>query len=144
MAHQVTQPDAVLGSTLAISNECQQAAPDVVREFLNVFPKDLHRLSIDREVEFTIDVLPRSAPISKALCRMAEVKKQIHDLLSKGFIRLSTSPLGAPVFLVKKNDGSHRLCIDYRELNKVTIKNKYPLPKIHDLFKQLCGSTIFS
>jgi len=75
---------------------------------------------------------------------LVEVKKQIQDLLSKGFIRPSTSPWEAPVLLVKKKDGSHRLCIDYRELNKVTVKNKYPLPRIDDLFDQLCGATIFS
>ena len=90
-----------------------------------------------------------TAPISKAPYRMAlveleEVKKQIQDLLSKGFIRPSTSLWGAPVLLAKKKDGSQKLCIDYRELNKVTIKNKYPLPRIDDLFDQLCGATVFS
>ena len=97
--------------------------------------------------EFTIEVLPGTAPVSKAPYRMApielaEVKKQIQELL--GFIRPSTSPWGAPVLLAKKKDGTQRLCIDYRELNKVTIKNKYPLPRIDDLFDQLCGATIFS
>ena len=72
------------------------------------------------------------------------MKKQIQDLLNKGFIRPSTSPWGAPVLLAKKKDGTQRLCIDYRELNKVTIKNKYPLPRIDDLFDQLYGTTIFS
>jgi len=94
-------------------------------------------------------VFPSATPISKAPYRvapieLAEVKKQIHDLLSKEFIRPSTSPWGGPVLLVKKKDGSHRLCIHYRELNKVTINNKCPLPKIDDLFDQLCGATIFS
>ena len=114
-----------------------------------MFPEDLPGLPPDREVEFTIEVLPGTAPISKAPYRMApielaEVKKQIEELLNKGFIRPSTSPWGAPVLLVKKKDGTQRLCIDYRELNKVTIKNKYPLPRIDDLFDQLCGATIFS
>ena len=75
---------------------------------------------------------------------LTEVKKQIQDLLNNNFIRLSTSTWGALVLLVKKKDGTQRLCIDYRELNEVTIKNKYPLPRINDLFYQLCGATIFS
>jgi len=79
-----------------------------------------------------------------ALVELAEVKKQIQDQLSKGFIRPSTSPWGAPVLLIKKKDETHRLCVDYRELNKVTVKNKYPLPRIDDLFDQLCGATKFS
>ena len=75
---------------------------------------------------------------------MAELKKQIEELLEKGFIRPSVSPWGAPVLFVKKKDGSLRLCIDYRELNKVTVKNKYPLPRIDDLLDQLSGSCVFS
>ena len=91
---------------------------------------------------------PSTAPISKTPYQMApveltEVKKQIQDLLNNNFIRLSTSTWGALVLLVKKKDGTQRLCIDYRELNEVTIKNKYPLPRINDLFDQLCGATIF-
>jgi len=89
------------------------------------------------------------APISKALYRMApaemkELKTQLQELLDKGFIRPSVSPWGAPVLFVKKKDGSMRLCVDYRELNKVTIKNRYPLPRIDDLFDQLLGSCVFS
>ena len=121
----------------------------VVQEFLEVFPEDLPGLPPNREIEFVIDLVPGTAPISKAPYRMAptelkELKVQLQELLDKGFIRPSFSPWGAPVLFVKKKDGSMRLCIDYRELNKVTIKNKYPLPRINDLFDQLQGAAVFS
>ncbi|XP_077230150.1 uncharacterized protein LOC143863354 [Tasmannia lanceolata] len=113
----------------------------IVRKFADVFPKDLPGLPPNREVEFTVDLAPGTAPISKAPYRMAplemkELKNQLEELLEKGFVRPSVSPWGAPVLFVKKKDESMRLCIDYRELNKVTIKNKYPLPRIDDLFDQ--------
>lgn len=103
----------------------------------------------DREIEFVIDLVPRTAPISEAPCRMAPVKMkelmiQLQEFLDKKFIRPSVSPWGGMVLFVKKKDGSLRLCIDYRELNKVTIKNKYLLPRIHDLFDQLNGANYFS
>ena len=121
----------------------------VVREFMDVFPDDLIELPPDRELEFTIDLVPGTTSISKAPYRMApvelkELKLQLQELLDKGFIRPSTSPWGAPVLFVKKKDGSMRLCIDYRELNRVTVKNKYPLPRIDDLFDQLQGAQVFS
>jgi hypothetical protein len=121
----------------------------IVREFPDIFPEDLPGLPPDREVEFSIDLVPGTAPISKAPYRMAlaelkELKGQLEELLDKGFIRPSASPWGAPVLFVKKKDGSMRLCIDYRELNRVTIKNKYPLPRIDDLFDQLQGAQVFS
>ena len=102
-----------------------------------------------REVQFSINLKPGTEPIAKAPYRMApaemsELKTQLQELLDKGFIRPSTSPWGAPVLFVKKKDGSLRLCIDYRELNAVTVKNKYPLPRIDDLFDQLRGATVFS
>ena len=102
-----------------------------------------------REVEFSIKALLGTKPISLGTYRMApmelrELKKQMEELLRKGFIRPSTSPWGAPVLFVKKKDGSLRLCVDYRRLNHVTIKNKYPLPRIEDLFDQLKGSRFFS
>ena len=105
----------------------------IVRDYPDVFPKDLPGLPPDREVEFTIDLALETAPISKAPYRMTpmelkELKIQIQELLDKGFIRPSVSPWGAPVLFVKKNNGSMRLCIDYRELNKVIVRNKYPLP----------------
>ncbi|KAL0378531.1 UNVERIFIED_CONTAM: Retrovirus-related Pol polyprotein from transposon.6 [Sesamum radiatum] len=121
----------------------------VVRDFPEVFPNDLPGLPPHREVDFTIETFPGVAPISIAPYRMApvelqELKKQIEELLEKGFIRPSTSPWGAPVLFVKKKDGSMRLCIDYRQLNRVTVKNKYPLPRIDDLLDQLKGATTFS
>ncbi|KAL5544958.1 hypothetical protein UlMin_008742 [Ulmus minor] len=121
----------------------------VVREFTDVFPEELPGLPPDREVSFEIDLIPGSAPVSKAPYRMApaelkELQVQLQELLDKGFIRPSHSPWGAPVLFVKKKDGSLRMCIDYRELNKLTIKNKYPLPRIDDLFDQLKGAANFS
>ena len=121
----------------------------VVNEFVDVFPEELPGLPPDREVEFTIELAPGTAPVSKAPYRMAPVEMkelaiQLQDLLDKGVIRPSVSPWGAPVLFVKKKDGTMRLCIDYRELNKLTIKNKYPLPRIDDLFDQLKGASCFS
>ncbi|KAD5317282.1 hypothetical protein E3N88_17228 [Mikania micrantha] len=121
----------------------------VVAEFPDVFPDELPGLPPEREVEFNINLVPGTAPIAKSPYRLAptemkELKKQLHELLEKGFIRPSSSPWGAPILFVKKKDGSMRMCIDYRELNKVTIKNKYPLPRIDDLFDQLQGACHFS
>jgi len=103
----------------------------------------------DREIEFTIELVPGTAPISKAPYRMAqaelaELKKQLQELLDKGLIQPSVSPWGAPVLFVRKKDGSLRLCIDYRELNRLIVKNKYPLPRIDNLFDQVAGATVFS
>ncbi|KAL0551810.1 hypothetical protein IC582_010899 [Cucumis melo] len=121
----------------------------VVRDYPDVFPEELPGLPPHREVEFAIELEPGTVPISRAPYRMApaelkELKIQLQELLDKGFIRPSVSPWGAPVLFVKKKDGSMRLCIDYRELNKVTVKNRYPLPRIDDLFDQLQGATMFS
>ncbi|MBM1124153.1 reverse transcriptase family protein, partial [Klebsiella pneumoniae] len=121
----------------------------VVLEFPDVFPDDLSGLPPIREVEFTIDVIPGTEPISVAPYRMApgemtELWNQIEELKQKGYIRASSSPWGAPALLVPKKDGTMRMCIDYRKLNRVTIKNKYPLPRIDDLFDQLRGSRYFS
>ena len=117
----------------------------VVREF----PDDIAGLPQEREVEFTIDLIPVTEPISIPPYRMApielrELKAQLEELLSKGFIRPSISPWGAPVLFVKKKDGSLWLCIDYMQLNKVTIRNQYPLPRIDELFDQLQGSRLYS
>ena len=103
----------------------------------------------DWELEFTIELILGTTPISKAPYRMApeestELKKHLQELLEKGLIQPNVSPWGAPVLFVKKKDGSLRLCIDYRELNRVTVKNKYPLPRIDDLFDQLAGAIVFS
>ncbi|KAA0060279.1 pol protein [Cucumis melo var. makuwa] len=121
----------------------------VVGDYPDVFSEELPGLPPHREVEFAIELEPGTVPISRAPYRMApaelkELKVQLQELLDKGFIRPSVSPRGAPVLFVKKKDGSMRLCIDYRELNKVTVKNRYPLPRIDDLFDQLQGATVFS
>ncbi|KAJ3684443.1 hypothetical protein LUZ61_013607 [Rhynchospora tenuis] len=121
----------------------------MVNEFKDVFPEEIAGVPPDREVEFGIELLPGTTPISKAPYRMApaemkELKAQLEELLAKGFVRPSTSPWGSPVLFVRKKDGSLRLCIDYRELNKVTVKNRYPLPRIDDLFDQLQGSSVYS
>ncbi|KAJ8755156.1 hypothetical protein K2173_018954 [Erythroxylum novogranatense] len=121
----------------------------VIREFLDVFPDELPGLPPDQEIEFEIDLILGTAPISIPPYRMApvelrELKAQLQELLDKGFIRLSVSPWGAPVLFVKKKDGTLRLCIDYRQLNWVTVKNKYPLPRIDDLFDQLQGAQVFT
>ena len=121
----------------------------IVKEFPDVFPDDISGLSPDREVEFTIDLIPGTEPISIPPYRMSpaelrELKAQLEELLSKGFIRLSISPWGAPVLFVKKKYGSLLLCIDYKQLNKVTIRNQYPLSRIAELFDQLQGSRVYS
>lgn len=121
----------------------------IVREFPDVFSDDFLGDLIDRDIEFTIDVISGTQPVSKAPYIMAptelkELKVQLQELLDKKFIRPSTSLWGAPILFVKKKDGSLRLCIDCRELNKVTVKNKYPLPRIDDLFDQLRGAQVFS
>jgi hypothetical protein len=121
----------------------------VVCEYPDVFPDELSGMPPDRDLEFAIELQPRTAPISKRPYRMppaelAELKKQLQELLDKGFIRPSTSPWGCPVLFVKKKDESLRLCVDYRPLNAVTIKNKYLLPCIDVLFDQLGGAKVFS
>ena len=121
----------------------------VVREYPEVFPEDLPGLPPPRQVEFRIDLIPGAAPVARSPYRLApsemeELSNQLQELLDKGFIRPSFSPWGAPVLFVKKKDGTFRMCIDYRELNKLTIKNRYPLPRIDDLFDQLQGSSYYS
>jgi hypothetical protein len=121
----------------------------VVKEYLDVFPEELPGMPPDRDIEFVIDLVPGTSPIAKRPYRMAaselaELKKQLEELQQSGFIRPSSSPWGAPVLFVKKKDGSMRMCVDYRALNEVTIKNKYPLPRIDDLFDQLKGAKYFS
>ena len=121
----------------------------IVTEFPDVFPEDIPEMPPERKVSFKIHVVPGTGPTSKAPYRMAPVelnklKVQLEELLEKGYIRPSVSPWGAPTLFVKKKDDSLRLCIDYRELNNVAIKNKYPLPRIEDLFDQLKGASIFS
>nr|GEU69199.1 reverse transcriptase domain-containing protein [Tanacetum cinerariifolium] len=117
-----------------------------VRDFPEVFLEDLSGLPPTRHVEFQIDLVPGAAPRARALYRLAplELSTQLQELSDKGFIRLSSSPWGAPVLFVKKKYGSFWMCIDYRELNKLTVKNWYPLSRINDLFDQLQGSRVYS
>ncbi|GJX90972.1 putative reverse transcriptase domain-containing protein [Tanacetum coccineum] len=121
----------------------------VVREFSEVFSEDIPGLLPVRQVEFQIDLIPGATPVARAPYRLApsemqELSNQLQELADRGFIRPSTSPWGAPVLFVKKKDGSFRMCIDSRELNKLTVKNRYPLPRIDDLFDQLQGSSVYS
>ncbi|KAI3809549.1 hypothetical protein L1987_25526 [Smallanthus sonchifolius] len=121
----------------------------IVKDYPEVFPEDLPGLPPPRQVEFRIDLVPGAAPVARSPYRLApsemqELSNQLQELLDKGFIRPSFSPWGAPVLFVKKKDGTFRMCIDYRELNKLTIKNRYPLPRIDDLFDQLQGSSFYS
>ncbi|GJW13593.1 putative reverse transcriptase domain-containing protein [Tanacetum coccineum] len=130
-------------------NESKLEDIPVVREFPGVYPEDLSRLPPSREVEFCIDLIPGVVPAVKSPYRLAptemqELSNQLKELQEKGFIRPSSSLWGAPVLFVKKKDGSFCMCIDYRELNKLTVKNRYHLPRIDDLFDQLQGSRYFS
>jgi hypothetical protein len=121
----------------------------MVNEFPDVFPEELPGMPPDRNIEFVIELNPGTTPIYKTPYRMAtpelaELKEHVKELLEKGFIRPSSSPWGVPVIFVPKKDGTQRLCMDYHALNEVTIKNKYPLHRIDDLFDQLCGARVFS
>ena len=121
----------------------------IVCDYLDVFLEELSGLPPQREIEFAIEVVPGATPASITPYRMApmelkELKLQLQELLEKGFIRPSVSPWGAPILFVKKKDSTLRLCVDYRQLNKMTMKNKYPLPRIDDLFNQLKGASVFS
>ncbi|GJS60703.1 putative reverse transcriptase domain-containing protein [Tanacetum coccineum] len=118
-------------------------------ERLDTSREELPGLPPSRQVEFQIDLVPGVAHVARASYRlvpfkMKELLVQLQELLEKGFIRLSSSPWGASMLFVKKKDGSFRMCIDYRELNKLTVKNRYPLPRIDDLFDQLQGSSVYS
>jgi hypothetical protein len=134
----VNQLDASQGSEVPVANE-----------FLDVFHEELPGMPPDRDIEFVIELKPGTSPIYKTPYRMAtlelvELKEHIKELLEKGFICPSSSPWGAPVIFVLKKDGIQRLCMDYCALNEVIVKNKYPLPRIDDLFDQLCGACVFS
>ncbi|GJW86224.1 putative reverse transcriptase domain-containing protein [Tanacetum coccineum] len=122
---------------------------DITPSTLDHYYDDLPGLPPARQVEFQIDLVPGAAPVARAPYRLApsemkELSEQLQELSDKGFIRPSSSPWGAPVLFVKKKDGSFRMCIDYREFNKLTVKNRYPLPRIDDLFDQLQGSSVYS
>ena len=113
-----------------------------------MFPDELPGLPPHRDVDFGIELHPGTSPISMTPHRMAsvelqELRVQLQKLLDKVFMKLSTSPWGAPVLFAKKKDKTLRLCVDYRQLNRVTIKNRYPLPRIDDLFDQLRGARVY-
>ena len=121
----------------------------ILRKYSYVFLEEIMGLPPKRELDFTIELVRGAVTSSKAPYRMNilelnELKSQLKELIDKNYIRPSVSPWGAPVIFVKKKDGTLRLCIDYRQLNKMTIKNRYLLPHIDDLFDRLCGATMFS
>jgi hypothetical protein len=138
-------PDSKLNQTKAIALEDIK----VVQDYPDIFSEELPGMPPERDIEFLIELLPGTPPISKRPYRMpvnelVELKKQLVELQAKRFLRPSSSPWGAPVLFVEKRDGTQRMCADYRSLNEVTIKNKYPLPTIEDLFDQMKGASIFS
>jgi hypothetical protein len=121
----------------------------ILREYRDVFTEEVSGLPPRRDIDFSIELAPGAVSVSRTPYRMStpelvELKLQLKEMMDKGYIQPSMSPWGAPVLFVKKKDGTLRLCIDYRKLNKVTVKNKYPFPKIVDLFDQLGGVSIFS
>jgi hypothetical protein len=121
----------------------------VVHEFPDVFPDDLSGMPPERAIEFKIELQPGTTPVSKAPYKMSreelvELKIQLKDLLDKGFIHPNSLPWGCPAFFISKKDKGLHLCVDYRLLNAVTVKNKYPLPRINILFDQLAGDQVFS
>nr|ACS91357.1 polyprotein [Coix lacryma-jobi] len=145
---QLPKPKLISPKIYAMVSEGVENVP-VVREFPDVFPEELPGLPPDRNVEFVIELQPGTAPVSRRAYRMApkelaELKTQLQELLEKGFIRPSSSPWGCPAIFVKKKDKTLRMCVDYRPLNDVTIKTKYPLPRIDLLFDQLVGAKVFS
>nr|KYP38934.1 Transposon Ty3-G Gag-Pol polyprotein [Cajanus cajan] len=134
---------------MSVETERVLADIDVVREYTDVFPDEVPGLPLVTEMEFSIDLVPGAgpmlvAPYRMALAELVELKGQLEDLLEKQLVRPSVSPWSAPVLLVRKKDGGSRLCVNYRQLNKLTIKNKYPLPRIDDLMDQLRGASVFS
>jgi hypothetical protein len=153
MGNQDTTTDVILGMNWLTKYQASLRCDNRMVKLVSlsgeeVFPEELPGMPPERKVEFAIELILGTAPISKRAYRVSgpefvELKKQIDELSEKGCIRPSTSPWAAPVLFVEK-DGTKRMCNDYRSLNEVTIKNKYPLPKIEDLFDQLRGASIFS
>jgi hypothetical protein len=141
------------GSCHKVTTHIEEIKPsesiNAVSDFPDVFPEELPGMPPERKVEFAIELILGTAPISKRAYQVSrpelvELKKQIDELLEKGYIRPSTSPWAALVLFLEKKDGTKRMCIDYRSLNEVTIKNKYLLPRIEDLFDQLRRASVFS
>ncbi|GJU62280.1 putative reverse transcriptase domain-containing protein [Tanacetum coccineum] len=140
-----TQRGTGAAKVYAVGRAGTNPYPNVV----TVFPEDFPGLPPTKQVGFQIDLIPGVARVARAPYRLAsseikELSDQLKELTDKGFIRPSSSPWGATVLFVKKKDGSFRMCIDYQELNKLTVKNRYPLPRIDDLFDQLQGSSVYS
>nr|GEY21202.1 putative reverse transcriptase domain-containing protein [Tanacetum cinerariifolium] len=145
-----------IGSQLFVAHVTEKESQEkriedvpIIQDFPEVFLDDLPGLPLPRQVEFRIDLVPGTAPVARMPywlepSEMKELAKQLQELSEKGFIHPSSSPWGAPMLFVKKKDGSFRMCIDYRELSKLTVKNRYPLPRINDLFNQLQGSIVYS
>jgi hypothetical protein len=131
-----------------LTSTCNTPIFRTVSEFSDVSPEELPGMPPDREIEFVIELVPGTASILKRLYRMdanqlVGLKEQLQELLDNGYICPSASPWGAPAIFVPKKDGMQRMCVDYRSLNEVTIKNKYPLSRIDDLFDQLKGACVF-
>ena len=122
----------------------------ILREFQDVFPDEIPRIPPKRDLDFTIDIIPSvSTPISRYpyhmnIPELTKLRMQLQKLLDKKYVRPNVSPWGEMVFFVKNKYDTFRMWIDYRQLNKMIIKNKYPLPRIHDLFGQIVGDKIFS
>jgi hypothetical protein len=150
----LTTPDGkelefVVEPVVTAKGVANRAKVPVVNEFPDVFPEELPGMLPDRDIEFVIELKPGTTPIYKTPFRkttleLAELKEHIKELLEKGFIYPSLSPWGAPMIFIPKKDGTQSLCVDYHALNEVTIKNKYPLPRINDMFDQLHGACVFS
>ena len=120
-----------------------------MQEFRDVIPDEIPWIPPKRDIDFTIELVPGAAPVSRTPYRMStqemiELKMQVQELLEKKYIRPSVSPWGAPVLFVKKKDGTLRLCIDYKQLNKVTMRKKHHFPWVDDLFDQMGGAKVFS
>jgi hypothetical protein len=145
----VTAKGAINRVKLNQLDTSQELMVPMVNEFLNVFPEELPGMPPDQDIEFVIDLVSSIAskykrPYSMAAKQLAVLKEHIKELLGRGYICPSSSPWGAPMIFVPKKDGTQRLCVNYDALNEVTVKNKYPLPRIDDLFDQLCGACVFS
>jgi hypothetical protein len=142
----------ISANQINVLNQVQGTSLDkirVVQEFLDVFPNELACMPPHRDIEFLIELLPKALPILQGPYQMpmnelAELKKQITKLQAKGYVRPSSSPWGVTVLFIEKKDGTQWMCVDYRSLNEVIIKNKYPLPQIEDLFDQMKGASVFS
>jgi hypothetical protein len=145
-----SEPQSCLSVSVDSEHQYQPLRESLLRQYKDVFPADLPSgLPPSREVDHKIELIPGSVPQSRPTYRMSptetdELKKQLDQLSASGFIQPSKSPFGAPVLFVKKKDGTMRMCIDYRALNSITIKNSYPLPRIDELFDRLQGAKVFS